>query len=145
VAAYRNGQVRVLVLTAEEGEGHYAAARAIAGELLAEAGAEVVVRDAYKGDFGRLIPFFSRDAYHFQVRFLPWSYWLEYVLFAKFPPLRAVARGGLALFGSRPLLRLIRRIEPDLVVSTHPALTSVLGYLRRRGRSRAHAGPRRCT
>src|SRR5439155_5459521 len=83
VVVSRNGRLRFLVLTAEEGEGHFRAAGALAAELSAEAGGEVVVRDAYKGDFGRLIPFFSRDAYHFQVRWLPWSYWLEYVLFAK--------------------------------------------------------------
>ena len=50
-----NGRFRVLVLTAEEGDGHYAAARAVAQELIAEAQAEVVVQDAYKGAFGRVV------------------------------------------------------------------------------------------
>ncbi len=129
-----SAQLRVLVLTAEEGEGHYAAARALSHELLHDAGAEVVVRDAYKEDFGRVVPFFSRDLYHFQVRWLAWTYWLEFVLFAKFAPTRAIARAGLAICGARPLMRLIRRVTPDLIVSTHPAVTSALGYLRKRGR-----------
>src|SRR5438034_10435404 len=105
LAATVTGFPRVLVLTAEEGEGHYAAAGALAHELLEEAGAEVVVRDAYKGDFGRIVPFFSRDAYHFQVRCAPWTYWLEYLFFVRFPIGRLIARSGLALFASRPLRR----------------------------------------
>jgi processive 1,2-diacylglycerol beta-glucosyltransferase len=123
----------VLVLTAEEGDGHYAAARAVAQELTAEAQAEVVVQDAYKGAFGRVVPFFSRDAYRVQLRFLPWSYGLEYILFTRFPPARGFARAGLAFLCSRPLMRFIRGVDPDLVVSTHPAITSVLGHLRASG------------
>ena len=128
-----NGRFRVLVLTAEEGDGHYAAARAVAQELTAEAQAEVIVHDAYKGAFGRVVPFFSRDAYKVQLRFLPWSYGLEYILFTRFPPARGFARAGLAFLCSRPLMRFIRGVDPDLVVSTHPAITSVLGHLRRSG------------
>ena len=59
--------------------------------------------------------------------------WLECFFFARFPPGRAIARTGLALFGSKPLLRLIRSVNPDVIVSTHPAATSIIGYLRRRG------------
>jgi processive 1,2-diacylglycerol beta-glucosyltransferase len=132
VAAY-NGSLRVLVLTAEEGDGHYATARALADELLAERASEVYVWDVFKGGFGRLVPFFSRDAYRVQLRKAPWTYGVEYTLFTRFPPTRGIARAGLAALCSRPLLRLIRTIEPDLVVSTHPAVTSVLGHLRRSG------------
>ena len=129
----------MLVLTAEEGDGHYAAARAVAHELTTESNAEVVVQDAYKGAFGRVVPFFSRDAYRIQLRFLPWSYGLEYVLFTRVPPARVFARAGLAALCSRPLMRFIRGVDPDLVVSTHPAITSVLGHLRRRRRLRIPA------
>jgi len=125
--------LRVLVLTAEEGDGHYATARALAEEVLAEQSAEVYVWDVFKGGFGRVVPFFSRDAYRVQLRRAPWTYGLEFALFVRFPPARGVARAGLAFLCSRPLLRLIRGVEPDLVVSTHPAVTSVLGHLRRQG------------
>ncbi len=74
------------------------------------------------------------DAYRSQLRFAPWVFGVLYGLFARVPPLRALGRTGLALFGARSLLRLIRRYQPDIVVSTYPAATSVLGYLRRRGR-----------
>jgi processive 1,2-diacylglycerol beta-glucosyltransferase len=127
--------MRVLILFCEEGEGHAAAARVLAGEL-AGAGAEVVVEDAMRRGLGRLIPLLSRDAYRVQVqvRRLRWSYGLEYLLFTRFPPTRWLGRRGLALFGSRPLLRVLGEAAPDVVVSTHPAVTNVLGFLRRRGR-----------
>jgi UDP-N-acetylglucosamine:LPS N-acetylglucosamine transferase len=133
LVAATNGSLRVLLLTAEEGDGHFATARALTEELLAERAAEVYVWDVFKGGFGRLVPFFSRDAYRVQLRRAPWTYGLEYTLFTRFPPTRGVARAGLAALCSRPLLRLIRSIGPDLIVSTHPAVTSVLGHLRRSG------------
>jgi processive 1,2-diacylglycerol beta-glucosyltransferase len=131
-----NGSLRVLLLTAEEGDGHFATARALTEELLADGPAEVYVWDVFKAGFGRVVPFFSRDAYRVQLRRAPWTYGVEYKLFTRFPPARGVARAGLAALCSRPLLRLIRTIEPDLVVSTHPAVTSVLGHLRRTGELR---------
>ena len=125
--------MRALVLYCEEGEGHASAARALAAELEA-AGVETIIRDALRQDMGRLIPFFSRDAYRIQVRWLRWTYGLEYLLFTRFPPTRALARAGLARLGARPLRRMIERCQPTLVISTHPAVTNVLGYLRRRRR-----------
>jgi processive 1,2-diacylglycerol beta-glucosyltransferase len=125
--------LRVLVLFCEEGEGHGEAARSLARELEAS-GVTAVTHDALRGGLGRLIPFFSRDTYRWQVRWLRWSYWLEYLVFARFPPGRALSRRGMALFGARPLRRLVSRFAPDLVVSTHPVVTNVLGHLRTRGR-----------
>ena len=57
-----------------------------------------------------------------------------YGLFARVPVLRGLGQAALVLFGARSLLRLIEGYRPDVVVSTYPAATSVLGYLRRRGR-----------
>ncbi len=126
--------MRVLVLYCEEGQGHASAASALEWELAIETGAEVIAWDAFKGGLGRLIPFFSRDLYRVQVRKLRWTYGLEYLFFARFAPGRALARWGLALFGSRPLARLVRSFDPELIVSTHPAVTNVLGRLRIRRR-----------
>jgi processive 1,2-diacylglycerol beta-glucosyltransferase len=130
--------MRVLILFCEEGDGHASAARALARQLT-DAGADVVVADAMRGGLGRLIPFISRDAYHLQVQRLRWTYGLEYLLFTRVPPFRWTGRRGLAFFGGRPLLRLIRKVDPDVVVSTHPAVTNILGFLRRRGRLDAPA------
>jgi UDP-N-acetylglucosamine:LPS N-acetylglucosamine transferase len=124
--------VRILILYCEEGEGHASVARTLASELEA-VGADTVVHDALQEGLGRFIPFCTRDAYRVQVRWLRWTYGLEYLLFTRFPPTRAIARAGLAFLGGRPLRRLIRRVAPSVIVSTHPAVTNVLGALRRRG------------
>jgi processive 1,2-diacylglycerol beta-glucosyltransferase len=130
--ASRSGRL-VLLLSAEEGEGHTSVARALAATLVDE-GADVVMHDALAGSLGHIIPFFTRDAYRVQLRRFAWTYGLEYRFFTRFPPARALARRGLALLGARPLARLIRRYDPDVIVSTHPTVTAVLGALRRRGR-----------
>src|SRR6266540_6687608 len=125
--------LRVVILTAEVGEGHVAAARVLAAELVCErADVEVLICDALVG-LGRFLRYVLLDAYRWQLSFAPWIFGLLYRLFARVPLLRGLGRSGLALFGARPLLRLIERYQPDIVVSTFPAATSVLGYLRRRG------------
>lgn len=125
--------MRVLILFCEEGEGHASAARVLEREL-GERGAEVVAVDAMKRGLGRLVPFVSRDAYRLQTRLFRWSYGLEYFLFTRVGPVRWIGRRGLSFFAGRPLRRLIRQVDPDIVVSTHPAVTNVLGFLRRRGK-----------
>ena len=52
----------MLVLTAEEGEGHRSVGAALAAELAGEA-VEVEVRDAFQEGFSRIVAFFSRDLY----------------------------------------------------------------------------------
>ena len=51
-------------------------------------------------------------------------------------PIRVIARRLLCLFGSRPLARAIAAYDPDVVVSTYPAVTVVLARLRRTGEVR---------
>ena len=125
--------MRILILYCEEGEGHASVARTLAAEL-DSLGIETTVHDALNSGLGRVIPFFSRDAYRVQVRRLRWTYGLEFLFFTRFPPTRAFARAGLAFLGGRPLRRLVGRVQPSVIVSTHPAVTNVLGALRRRGR-----------
>src|SRR5262249_5091998 len=45
-----------------------------------------------------------------------------------------LARKLLTALGRRGLMRLIRAEDPDLIVSTYPGVTAVLGELRRKGR-----------
>lgn len=59
---------------------------------------------------------------------------VEYWLVARLRPTRAAAGTLLYLFGARRLLRLIARRRADVVISTYPAVTEVLGRLRRRRR-----------
>lgn len=123
---------RVLILSADVGEGHRSASRALA-ERLGALGVQVTERDglAVLGPLTRLV---MRDGYRLQLRVAPWSYGLVYRVMIRFGPARAIGAAVLSLLGRRRLLRLIARVKPDVVVSTHPALTGVLGRQRRRAR-----------
>src|SRR5437763_10112192 len=51
-----------------------------------------------------------------------------------FAPTRWLTTRLLWMFGRRGLMRLIRAHDPDLILSTYPGVTALLGKLRRRGR-----------
>jgi processive 1,2-diacylglycerol beta-glucosyltransferase len=122
---------RVLILSADVGEGHAAAARALAQQIeTSEQDAEVVVIDGLAA-MGRVLRQVVQDGYRVQLRFFPWSYTLVYWLLERVPPVRWLTRWQLWLFGARSLARRIAEHEPDVVVSTYPAVTVVLARLRR--------------
>jgi processive 1,2-diacylglycerol beta-glucosyltransferase len=122
---------RVLILSADVGEGHAAAARALAAQLeQAPDPTEVTVIDGLAA-MGRVLRPVVEDGYRIQLRFIPWSYSIIYFLLEHVGPLRLLASRLLCLFGSRPLARTIAEHEPDVVVSTYPAVTVVLARLRR--------------
>ena len=127
------GPRRVLILSADVGEGHAAAARALAEQLKdAPEQAEVTIIDglAAMGPFVRPI---VEDGYRVQLRFIPRTYTAVYWLLKHVAPVRMFARRLLCLFGSRPLARSIAEHDPDVIVSTYPAVTVVLARLRRTG------------
>ncbi len=82
---------------------------------------------------GRVLKPVVEDGYRVQLRFIPWTYTIVYGLLNHVPPIRALATRLLRLFGSRPLARAIAEHDPDVVVSTYPAVTVVLARLRRTG------------
>ncbi len=124
---------RVLVLSADVGEGHAAAARALAQQIEASPErAEVTVIDGLAA-MGRVLRPVVEDGYRVQLRVMPWSYTIVYWLLEHVLPIRWLARRALCTFGSRPLKRTISEYDPDVVVSTYPAVTVVLARLRRRG------------
>ena len=53
-----------------------------------------------------------------------------------FAPTRRLASALLVLVGARGLLKLVRRLRPDVIVSTYPGSTEIIGALRRAGRIR---------
>jgi UDP-N-acetylglucosamine:LPS N-acetylglucosamine transferase len=127
------GPHRVLILSADVGEGHAAAARALQQQIeMSEQHAEVTVIDGLAA-MGPLVRPVVEDGYRVQLRFMPWTYTLVYWLLEKILPIRALARKLLCLLGSRPLARAIAEHDPDVVVSTYPAVTVVLARLRRTG------------
>jgi processive 1,2-diacylglycerol beta-glucosyltransferase len=127
----RPGPKRVLILSADVGEGHAAAARALARQIEASPEpAEVTVIDGLAA-MGPLLQPVVEDGYRVQLRFFPWTYTAVYWLLESVAPVRVIARRLLCLLGSRPLARCIVEHEPDVVVSTYPAVTVVLARLRR--------------
>jgi hypothetical protein len=88
--------LRVLVLSADVGEGHVAAARALAEGLRAMGTVDVTVRDGL-GAFGPVMRHVIRDGCRWQLRWMPWAYDGLYWLGRHAPPVRAVAARVLAL------------------------------------------------
>ena len=131
--------IRVLVLTAPVGEGHLAAARVLADDLVRQSpSSEVTVGDAL-AELPAPLRWFLNDAYRWQLTAAPWLFALLFGTLRRSRPLRWLARGTLSLAGSRSLLRLVRRNSPDVVVSTWPPATLILGSLRLRGKVRVPA------
>jgi processive 1,2-diacylglycerol beta-glucosyltransferase len=127
------GPRRVLILSADVGEGHAAAARALAQQVEdSPRSADVTVIDGLAA-MGRVLRPVVEDGYRVQLRFVPWTYTVVYWLLKHIAPIRALARRLLCAFGSRPLARTIAQHDPDVIVSTYPAVTVVLARLRRTG------------
>jgi UDP-N-acetylglucosamine:LPS N-acetylglucosamine transferase len=125
---------RILILTAAVGEGHAAAARALADDLSARsAEVEVEVGDALAA-LGGPLRLLLLDAYRWQLRAAPWIFGVLYALFSRSPWLRRLGAAALVALGGRSLLRFVDSRSPDVVVSTYPAATAVLGRLKSRGR-----------
>src|SRR5579875_3033945 len=135
-ASENDPSLRILIRSADVGEGHVAAARALEEGLLELGAAEVVHEDGLRC-LGWCARRLIRDGYRRQLRTAPESYNRLYTLWRSRPSLRAL--GGRLLYraGRRRLRRRVRALRPDIVVSTHPALTAALGRMRRRGQLRA--------
>ncbi len=125
---------QVLIISADIGEGHDLPARAVAREFKDEdPDAQVSIVNGLPA-MGGLLTKILRENSAFMFTFVPWLFDLQYSLFMNFAPTRWIARRLLTLFGGRGLMRLIRSHNPDLIVSTYPGVTAVLGELRRKRR-----------
>jgi processive 1,2-diacylglycerol beta-glucosyltransferase len=124
---------RVLILSADIGSGHLVAARTLAADLESHGVGVVLVEDLRSslGWLGRLV---LRDGSRVLFDHAPRFYDVFYRVMLRFRPARASSAAWLRWFGSRRLRKLVRRHEPDVVVSTYPGITVVLGELRRRRR-----------
>jgi UDP-N-acetylglucosamine:LPS N-acetylglucosamine transferase len=127
------------LLTAPVGEGHLAAARVLAADLMRRnPSAEVTVRDVL-AELPAPLRWFLNDAYRWQLTAAPWLFALLFGTLRRSRILRWLARAALSLAGSRSVLRLVHRGSPDVVVSTWPPATLILGSLRLRGKVRVPA------
>ncbi len=125
---------RILILTTDIGEGHDLPARQLALALQGERpSADVTVADGLAA-MGRLLNAIVKDQSRLIFAAPRWMFDLEFWAFSRLRPTRWLAETLNYVIGSRGLLRLIRAHDPDVVVSTYPGTTAVLGILRRRGR-----------
>jgi UDP-N-acetylglucosamine:LPS N-acetylglucosamine transferase len=61
---------------------------------------------------------------------MPWMFDVQYWLITRFAPTRWLMHHLSYALGARGLMRAIERYRPDVVVSTYPGVTAVLGMLR---------------
>jgi processive 1,2-diacylglycerol beta-glucosyltransferase len=102
---------------------------------LKENGHSAVVRD-----FLEAAPFGLGKAlskgYEAELRHAPWAYELVFAIWYWCPFLIGPLARALSLFTRRALLRWARQARADVVVSTYPVATQVLGDMRRRAKRR---------
>ena len=125
--------VRVLIFSADIGEGHDLPARVLRDAILARRpDAEVVILDALAvaGPVGQALVRRGSELILGRLRPL---FDVQYWLVARFPPTRALATRLAARLG-RPLTQAVAARRPDVVVSTYPGSTEALAAARARGR-----------
>jgi UDP-glucose 4-epimerase len=124
----------VLIISADIGEGHDLPARAVAREFRDEdPDANIAIVNGLPA-MGWFLTYLLRENSAFMFRWVPWWFDFQYRLFMNFKPTRWLALRLLTGLGRRGLMRLIRAHNPDVIVSTYPGVTAVLGELRRTGR-----------
>jgi UDP-N-acetylglucosamine:LPS N-acetylglucosamine transferase len=125
---------RVLIVTAEIGAGHDLPAELLADGIRAcEPDAHVAVADSIAAG-GPAVQAVARAGLETVLRRAPWLFDAEYWLIARRPRTRRLFSALIAALGAHNLLAVIARERPDVVVSTYPGATEVLGGLRRAGR-----------
>ena len=125
---------KVLIISADIGEGHDLPARAVAREFRDEdPDAHVSIVNGLPA-MGPILTKVLRENSAFMFQYLPWLFDLQYSLFMYFAPTRWLSRKLLTFFGRRGLMRMIRAHDPDQIVSTYPGVTAILGELRRTGK-----------
>jgi UDP-glucose 4-epimerase len=121
---------RILVLTADIGEGHDLPARMIKEDVEKEIpGAEVEIANGLEA-MGRIVSAVVREGSRVTFRWMPWLFDVQYWLITKFAPTRWLAHHLSYVLGAHGLMKLIAKHDPEVVVSTYPGVTAVLGMLR---------------
>jgi UDP-N-acetylglucosamine:LPS N-acetylglucosamine transferase len=125
---------RILILTASVGAGHDQPAFALAEQLRAEHGDVDVMTEDALAVMGRAVSAMSEDAATIVFYRFKWVWDLGFWLFTGPRPTRVGTQQLLTRLGAPGLLRLIAATRPDVIVSTYPNVTEVLGRLRGAGR-----------
>jgi UDP-N-acetylglucosamine:LPS N-acetylglucosamine transferase len=123
---------RALIVSASIGEGHDLPARFIADDVRA-LGGEAIVADGLAA-MGTVIERIVASGSAFESEVGARVFEAQYWMFTQVPPLRAFTGWGSVALGGRALLRLVAALKADVVVSTYPGTSEVLGRLRASGR-----------
>ena len=124
---------RVLILSAAIGEGHDLPARVLRdGLLVSRPDVQVEIRDVLSEAGGLLERLGAQEA-PLRNRRLQWLFDLEYRLVFRLGPVRRLVTRLITRLGRKTMLRVIAETRPDVVVSTYPGATEVIGRLRGAG------------
>src|SRR3954454_6348479 len=124
--------MRVLIFSADIGEGHDLPARVLREGILARCPeAEVTILDTLAAA-GPVVRSLVRKGAETILERLPLLFEVQYFLIARFPPTRMVASRTLTAVAGRPLRKAIAARRPDVIVCTYPLANEVLGSLRLR-------------
>jgi UDP-N-acetylglucosamine:LPS N-acetylglucosamine transferase len=128
--------VRVLILSAQVGESHVAMARSLAEDLhRRDPATSVLIRNDF-GVLGALLGRLLGNGYQFHLGTVTWSYNLTYRVFTGVGVARRLGELALYALGGSALADTVSEYSPDVVVTTHPVITTVAGRLRAAGRLR---------
>ena len=121
---------RVLIISAEMGEGHNAAASALT-EAIQESWPQCKVdkldtMELHGVRFARA----ARWAYGFQLKAAPWSYEMFYDQLSRSDRFAGGAKSAVGAFFGRRLAKVIDGRQPDLVISTYPFGSAALDWMR---------------
>src|ERR1700742_5045014 len=123
---------RILILTASVGEGHDLPARVLASDLR-EAGATATIVDSV-GDMGDVQKAIIESFTRFMIAKANWLWDTIYWLIDVFPPTRWLFERLSMLLGARAGRVQIADHDPDVVVSSYPGTSDLLGRLKQLGR-----------
>ena len=127
---------KILILTAAVGGGHEAAGRSVRAEL-ERTGRSVAITDGLR-NMSRPLSWILNQGYCNQVRNTPKTLAAIFAVTSRRAG-AATVRATVSLLFANRLLKVVRREQPDLVVSTYPLVNAALGHLRSSGRLRVPA------
>jgi len=131
---FEEREPRVLILSADIGEGHDLPARIIKADIEETyPGAEVEIENGLEA-MGKLAASVLRNGSKITFRWAPWIYDVQYWLITRFAPTRWLFQRIGQLTSAGGVLRMVEKSDPDVVISTYPGVTAVLGMLRESGR-----------
>ncbi|MEA2445053.1 MAG: processive 1,2-diacylglycerol beta-glucosyltransferase [Thermoleophilales bacterium] len=129
----RAGGPRVLIFSADIGEGHDLPARLLADAIRARRpDANVPIVDSLEAA-GRVVHRVIREGSERTLTRFPRAYDASYFTVTRVAPIRWVASRAAYRLARPGLAAVIADVAPDVIVSTYPGVNEVLGHMRRRG------------